>query len=125
MDLIERVFELRKSGQAAVVSEAGRTDLQARMHVTDALETWLLSEVVAWKETRDPCLLVLSGNAGDGKSGLLARLEPHIKDEPDIVWIADATQAEEPTDNQFSRLADFLAPFSDDGTPQPKLHVVA
>ncbi len=86
------------------------------MHVPDAIEDWILGRIDAWRSDgpRAPLLIVLSGNAGDGKSDLIERLLRRVGDPDDIAVIRDATHADSPDENQIANLADFFAPFSDD-----------
>ncbi len=125
--LIQRLIELRQSGSSAVVSEAGFTQLQEMTHIPDAIEVWIIERIRLWRErnSNQPLLIMLSGNAGDGKSNLIERLVPRISDNDDVSVIADATHAESPTDDQTATLAEFFRPFADDSGAQPKVSLIA
>jgi len=116
MDLIQRLIDLRQSGTGAVVSEAGITEMQSRMHVPDAIEDWVYDRISQWRDRGRlrPLLVMLSGNAGDGKSDLIERLVGRLGDTSDIAVVRDATHAEKPTDDQTALLIDFFAQFADD-----------
>jgi serine/threonine protein kinase len=140
-DMVSLLSELRPSAMAAVVTDTNgkvpNQDLQdflrERMQVDDPLEDWLLKEVVAASRTKSniPTLFVLAGNAGDGKSHLLARLtrkrlerQPDVRDR--IHAIADATHALSATDSQRDRLAKFFSPFADvEPTADSRVHLIA
>ncbi len=139
-DMVSLLSELRPSAMAAVVTDTnGKVPNQAlqdflreRMQVDDPLEGWLYEQVVgATKVKTGPTLFVLAGNAGDGKSHLLARLmRKRLGNQPEvrarIHAIADATHALAPTDSQRDRLAKFFAPFADtDSAPDARVHVIA
>jgi hypothetical protein len=125
--MIQRLLDLRQSATGAVVSEAGLTELQRQMHVPDTIETWIRDRIVAWREsgTQQPLLVMLSGNAGDGKSDLIQRLVPQINTGDDVYIINDATHAERPTDDQTALLGEFFAPFADGVPAEPRLSVIA
>lgn len=139
-DMVSLLSELRSSGTAAVVTDTNgklpnqqlQDFIRKRMQVDDPLEAWLFKEVVAATEARTGrTLFVLAGNAGDGKSHLLARLlRVRLADRPDvrarINAIADATHALYATESQRDRLAKFFAPFADaDPADDGRLHVIA
>ncbi len=139
-DMVSLLSELRPSAMAAVVTDTnGKVPNQAlqdflreRMQVDDPLEGWLYEQVVAaTKVKRGPTLFVLAGNAGDGKSHLLARLmRKRLANQPDvrarIHAIADATHALSATDSQRDRLAKFFAPFADtDPGQDERVHIIA
>src|SRR5206468_1586414 len=91
-------------------------------------ESWLLSKIEEWRNSDDgrPSLIVLSGNAGDGKSDLLARLQESLGPRADIECVPDATQADEPSEDQQSRLGDFFRPFADAPSDADcRLHLIA
>jgi hypothetical protein len=119
MSLIERLFQLRRSGSDAIVSEAEYTELQARMHVPDEIEDWVYEQISNWRDGgRETSLLVmLSGNAGDGKSDLIARLRKRLGDSSDLDIVADATHADTPAEDQIGRLIEFFRPFGDGESP--------
>ncbi|MEZ4361607.1 MAG: protein kinase [Kofleriaceae bacterium] len=139
-DMVSLLSELRPSAMAAVVTDTnGQVPNQAlqdflreRMQVDDPLESWLYEQVVAATKLKTgPILFVLAGNAGDGKSHLLARLmRKRLANQPDvrarIHAIADATHALAATDSQRDRLAKFFAPFADtEPTTDARVHIIA
>jgi hypothetical protein len=119
MDVIQRLFDLKQSASGAVVSEAGHTDLQKRMHVPDAIEDWILSRVGDWRDAGrgKPLLVMLSGNAGDGKSDLIERILARLGEIEDVDVIRDATHADAPTSDQMAQLAEFFSSFADGAQP--------
>jgi hypothetical protein len=127
MDLIQRLFDLKQSAAGAVVSEAGYTELQERMHVEDDLEDWVLDRIEQWQAgpRERSLLLMLSGNAGDGKSDLIERIVRRVGDTADVNIVRDATHADSPTVDQMAQLAEFFAPFADDAELSPQLSLIA
>jgi hypothetical protein len=129
VDLIERLLELRQSSSGAVVSEAGYSELQERMHVPDGIEDWIFERIETWRSEGSvrPLLVMLSGNAGDGKSDLISRLRRRLGDPEDVDVIADATHAETPSEDQMARLAAFFSPFADEADPpeNPSVALIA
>ena len=140
LDMIELLFELRPSGMASVVTDtAGRGDssqlqaeLRRRMQVADPLEPWLLDTVerLIAAPGNTPKLLLLAGNAGDGKSHLIERLlktlrevRPAVLDR--VEYIADATHAHSPDEDQRDRLRAFFAPFAAGGIVDDKVRLIA
>jgi len=112
--LIEVLSQLRQSGRDAVVAEGHLTSAQRRMHVPDAIEDWVAERIARWRTDgrTTPLLVVLSGNAGDGKSDLIERLRARgeVVGE-DLSVIADATHAESPSESQAARLVEALSLF--------------
>lgn len=127
MDLIQRVCELRQSGNSAVVSEAGLTEIQNAMHVRDGIEDWIAERISRWQNSSRevPLLLVLSGNAGDGKSELIQRLRERLTETDDLRVVPDATHADTPNEDQVATLADFLSPFADSGSASASISLIA
>jgi hypothetical protein len=127
MDMIQRLLDLRQSATGAVVSEAGFTQLQQKMHVPAAIEKWIDERVVTWRANgaQKPLLIMLSGNAGDGKSDLIERLVGRIGAGKDVSIIRDATHAETPTIDQTGVLAEFFEPFADGTSGEPGLSMIA
>ena len=129
--LVDALAQLRQAGVDAVVAEGGLTPAQQKMHVADRIEVWVADRIIEWRRNsaRKPILIVLSGNAGDGKSQLIERLRSRheaIKDDTDVV--SDATHAETPSQSQAQRLVDKFALFADDENrpkPAPRCVLVA
>lgn len=140
LDMIELLFELRPSGMASVVTDtAGRgggselqAELRRRMQVEDPLEDWLTTtiETLARSGGAEPRLVLLAGNAGDGKSHLIERLLQTLRtDRPDLldrlVYIADATHSHSPDKDQRGRLREFFAPFADGAEADDRVRLIA
>lgn len=129
--LVDVLAQLRQSGRESVVSEGRLSDAQRQMHVPDAIEDWVARRISDWRASNPtvPLLVVLSGNAGDGKSDLIERLRSRadvVGDDTDI--IADATHAESPSQSQAERLVSKLAAFSSQPVgppPAPRCVLVA
>jgi hypothetical protein len=120
--LVDVMGRLRQSGRESVVAERSLTDMQRRMHVPDAIEDWVAQRITAWRRDgrRGPLLIVLSGNAGDGKSDLIERLRARadvVSDDTDVV--ADATHADSPSQSQAERLVEKLALFVNEPLAPP------
>jgi hypothetical protein len=105
--LIDVLAKLRQSGRDSVVAEGHVTEMQARMHVPDAIEDWVADRIASWRAEKPsvPLLIVLSGNAGDGKSDLIERLRGRneVAAVEDLAVVADATHADSPSQSQAER----------------------
>ncbi len=121
--LVTVLAGLRQSGRDAIVTEGHPTDAQQAMHVPDKIEDWVAERIEAWRAAgaERPFLVVLSGNAGDGKSDLIERLRvrPEVAGD-DLEVIADATHSESPSQSQAKRLTEALSPFSSEPLPGTK-----
>lgn len=134
-DLVQLVSELRPSGVSAVVTDlddparldASQQVIRERLQVTDAVETWLAQRLRAAFESQRATLVVLAGNAGDGKSHLIDQMRrtlPAPQAEA-LRYLADATHAD-PGETREARLDRFFAPFADDATaPAAGVHLIA
>ena len=115
--LVDVLARLRQAGRDSVVAEGGVTEMQQQMHVPDAIEDWVAQRIAKWRAQGSPrpLLVVLSGNAGDGKSDLIERLRerPEVRGD-DLDVIADATHAESPSQSQADRLVRDLDLFTDE-----------
>lgn len=130
VDLIQLVAELRPSGQHAVVAD-GRDmsgierTMRARLRVHDPLEDWLEQRIRSAADMPEwPTLVILAGNAGDGKSHIIDRLVNHclastkgLREK--VHYIADATHADSPSQSQQARLEEFFAPFAEEEPNAP------
>ena len=141
LDMISLLFELRPSGLASVVTDTTarvphqelQDFLRERMRVEDPLVPWLDQFVTEAATAPRPkrTLLLLAGNAGDGKSHLLRRLiRDRWKSRPEILarihYISDATHALRPDASQYERLEGFFAPFADtDSKDDDRVHLIA
>jgi hypothetical protein len=110
---LARLRDLRAPAGEAVVGEQ-LSAAQRRMYQPGDLERRLL-EAVAGDDAPD--LVVIAGSAGGGKSAIirhvLAEAQARFGD-----YIADATHAEAPNQEQVDRLAAFFSPFAD-GSDRP------
>lgn len=77
------VYERLAERRSDLYSERLSSDDLDRLHVTTALDNFIISEIEAGRS------LVLTGNAGDGKTHILRRLRPQIPSE--VAIIEDAT----------------------------------
>lgn len=123
LDLVQLLFELRPNGLLAVVADTPEQDELQRafrkaLQVEDQLEAWLRTRVRAAAKSDRQTLIVLAGNAGDGKSHLIDRLiRQSAESEPLFRYIADATHATRPDQTQQDRLERWFAPFTAGGEP--------
>ena len=141
VDMISMLAELRPSGLVSVVAEK-HDHLQAqtlqdtvrrRMQVQDPLEDWLverMDQLLTEPDDDRPALIMLSGNAGDGKSHLIDRLlKGPLSQRPELLeridCIADATHAHSPDEDQRSRLRAFFDPFRRDVPWDGKVRLIA
>jgi hypothetical protein len=133
-DVIQRLRELRQSSESSVVTGIEISPSADRPSLEHPLELWLV-DLVLDQLTKSPgpdlSLIILAGNAGDGKSFLLRSIRERLRREagldPEIVtWLLDATESEHQTQTSTARLCDFFRPFSDtaDWTSAP-LHIAA
>src|SRR4051812_39329241 len=99
-DVIQRLRELRQSSQSSVVTGIEPEGNELRPSIEHPVEKWLIETIL--EEITSPAgpaisLLVLSGNAGDGKSYLLRQLRRRLEREegldPSMArWLLDATE---------------------------------
>lgn len=127
IDLIGLVGELRAEGLLAVVSDSPdvaplQAVIRKRVQVDDPLEDWLVERVARAVTEQKRTLVVLAGNAGDGKSHLIDRLVHKRLGSMSgsIEYIADATHADRPEQSQQEKLEEFFMPFADDPAPGRK-----
>lgn len=131
LDLIQLLLELRPSGLLAVVADTREQDdrqrvLRRALQVDDRLERWLRRRLERALEADRPSLIVLAGNAGDGKSNLIEQMLDRVGADPRLRYIADATHADKPTETQQGRLEQFFAPFAEGcGAPEKKVSLIA
>lgn len=140
-DLIQLVGELRPEGLLSVVADSpevapAQKALRRRLQVDDPLEGWLFEQIRDAVKAGEQTLVVLAGNAGDGKSHLIDRLLHYrMASAPElrrgVRYIADATHADRPDESQVARLERFFAPFAASGedveasAPEEPVSVIA
>ena len=141
VDMITLLAELRPSGLVSVVADTKghlhaqslQDEIRRRMQVEDPLEEWLverMEDMLTEPNDERPVLLMLSGNAGDGKSHLIDQLlKGRLAARPDLLeridYIADATHAHSPNEDQRSRLQAFFAPFQTGAAWDRKVRLIA
>ena len=134
-DVIAILRELKQSSESSVVAGTEIATDVARPSISHPIEQWLVELIL--DQLTDPSdapqlsLVVIAGNAGDGKSHLLRAIRRRLHEEDDlgpemIEWILDATHSESRREESTDRLMRYFSPFSDDANWCPqKLHVVA
>ena len=115
---VDELRSLLISSRESVVDESDgdateRAKSQLRMFVSTPLEQELESMISGDDQ---PDLIVLTGNAGDGKSALIRRLlpnlDPSVANDPHfVIW--DATHSLSASGSQHEALALFFEPFLD------------
>lgn len=119
MDPMQQItsFNLGSSGLISVLSDETAqqspiAQLQRYLYVPTKLDKELLPAI----KRGDFDLVVISGNAGDGKSAFLLQLgdEERAEDSRPIRVNRDATHSDSPSETQAERLLRDFAPFSDD-----------
>jgi hypothetical protein len=133
-DIIQRLRELRQSSQSSVVIGIEDEPSKDRPSVAHPIEDWLVNVIIdqlTTPATSRLSLIVLSGNAGDGKSYLLRQIRQRLHEEEGldpgmIKWLLDATESNHQTQRSTDRLDQFFEPFSDTaGWCPSELHVAA
>ncbi len=132
MDPIRQItsFNLGSSGLISVLSaetaqQGSVAQLQQYLYIPTKLDTDLLPAV----KRGDFDLVIISGNAGDGKSAFLLQLRDGEKAEDGrpICVNRDATHSDSPSETQAERMLRDFAPFSDDRLTQcpGKIQIIA
>ncbi len=133
-DVIQKLRELRQSSKSSVVTGIEEAPSDDRPLVEHPVEAWLVDlilEQLTAPEGPSLSLIVLSGNAGDGKSHLLREIRQRLVEEQGldpamIDWLLDATESSHQTQRAVDRLDGFFAPFADDADWSPeRLHILA
>ncbi|HDR7984040.1 DNA phosphorothioation-dependent restriction protein DptF [Bacillus cereus] len=127
-ELLRLLLSLRASSRYSVVSEAESDKLQEKLYITTELDEYL--EQALQKEGEEKWdLIVLGGNAGDGKSALIqkvcSKLTEEVLGKIKVNW--DATHSDDPNENQQDILGSFFSPFLNEkkGTRPEKTHLIA
>jgi hypothetical protein len=116
---IGRLLELKSSSSESVVRSHGLSPVQRLMARPGTVEQRL------WDlcgSPQAPDLLVLSGSAGSGKTATIGHLIERNSSEREGRfgdYLADATHADSPDQEQVGRLSQFFAPFDDAATGRP------
>ena len=133
-DVIQKLRELRQSSMSSVVTGIEQTPSEDRPLVEHPVEVWLVDlilEQLTAPEGPSLSLIVLSGNAGDGKSHLLREIRQRLVEEQGldpamVAWLLDATESSHQSQRAVDRLGAFLGPFADDAGWSPdRLHILA
>lgn len=116
-------------GSASAISENTNDELRNHLYVETQLDTKLLTEI------QNDCfdLVLISGNAGDGKTAFLKQMEKQTgcktKSGKDIVIDFDATESDSPDMTQAEKLTKLFQSFSDhrheEGRSLDAVYVVA
>jgi len=122
MGLIAEILKLRKESTDSVAT-LDLTTLQRELYVRAPYEDEVVGlvqrsiEDIRAGDTTD--LIVVTGNAGDGKTDLMARVRERVGDHPKVLWNEDATHADTGTREQVQHMADFLSPYNDHTNAKP------
>jgi hypothetical protein len=125
-ELIYRFFAQLRKGSTGVVAGTHLTSLQQMIYTQTAIDRnfW------AMLEEENPDLVIIAGNAGDGKSTLMKMLENEHGDQVNgrnIKWNFDATHSESASEKQVDTLRRYFSAFSDDkvGAEPDDVYIVA
>ncbi len=133
-DVIQRLRELRQSSSSSVVTGIETTSSEDRPVISHPVENWLIELILdqlTAPQGPSISLIVLSGNAGDGKSYLLREIRQRLVNEDGldpamISWLLDATESSHQAQRAVDRLDEFFASFADTADwDESTLHVVA
>ena len=131
-DVIQILRELRQSSQSSVITGIEIASSDDRPSIEHPLESWLVDLILdqlTAPEGPTLSLIVLSGNAGDGKSYLLRNIRQRLDQEegrdPQMVkWLFDATESSRQAQRSVDRLDEFFEPFGDAAEWSPQqLHI--
>jgi len=134
MHPLQVLARLKASAPDAVVSEGADDEFLDQMYIRTELDDWLLetiSSALTNPDERPYDLIILAGNAGDGKSALIRKIYRSLRHEfPDLEehlkanW--DATHSDSPNESQMDILGRFFEPFHDRQERSPdRLHLIA
>jgi hypothetical protein len=111
-------------GSASAISENIDEKLRDHLYVETKLETRLIKEIL--EEKFD--LVLISGNAGDGKTAFLKQLEKKTNlktfSGKQIIIDFDATESDSPEQTQVEKLSKLLEDFSDENAEKGNLSAV-
>ncbi|PHA33614.1 DNA phosphorothioation-dependent restriction protein DptF [Bacillus wiedmannii] len=127
-DLLKLLLGLKASSRHSVVSEGGSDKFQEKLYIGTEIDEYL--EKALQKEGEEKWdLIVLCGNAGDGKSALIqkvcSKLPKEVSGKININW--DATHSDDPDEDQLDILGDFFSSFLNEkkGTRPERTHLIA
>jgi hypothetical protein len=133
-DVIQLLRELRQSSESSVVTGIEQVPSDQRPQVKHPIESWLVEQILDQLTNpagRTLSLVVLAGNAGDGKSYLLREIRQRLREEAgsdptQVRWLLDATEADHQTQRSVDRLDEYFEAFGDsESWDPPQLHVIA
>jgi hypothetical protein len=115
MDNISKLFALRATSRNSVVSQEKLLPIQQQLYVETNFDTFLLNYCKKSKESSKTRLVVLSGNAGDGKSMTLYHTVSKLKEagftDSDLCINADATQTDSKQEDLIEKLIRYFENF--------------
>ncbi|GAB1779548.1 hypothetical protein PMEGAS67_50250 [Priestia megaterium] len=115
--ITELLSALRSSSIHSVVTEtsslSSKNEIQDLLYVETDLDDYLIKEISKQGEEKWD-LVVLAGNAGEGKSALIKRIHKELSNKIPLNINWDATHSNNPREDQVDVLGRFFAPFSDD-----------
>lgn len=130
IDNVSRLFSLQASSKNSVVSEEKLSSLQSKMYIESKLDKFLEEYCIKGLSDKETKLIILSGNAGDGKSMTLRKLRDNLKatgiSEDEIYVNADATQTDSRNQDLNEKLINFFNKFlKDHDKNNQKIYIIA
>ncbi|MBW9150283.1 hypothetical protein K2F40_15085 [Clostridium sp. CM028] len=119
LDNITAIYALKASSKNSVVSESNLSKIQNELYIKTKLDKFLIEYSISAIKKNKTSLIVLSGNAGDGKSMTLLKLKEslintyNIENEK-IIINADATQTDTQHEDIIEKLMDFFIRYVED-----------
>ncbi|AWD68661.1 DNA phosphorothioation-dependent restriction protein DptF (plasmid) [Priestia megaterium] len=114
--ITELLSALRSSSIHSVVTEtsslSSKNEIQDLLYVETGLDDYLVTEISKQGEEKWD-LVVLAGNAGEGKSALIKKIDKELSNKIPLNINWDATHSDNPREDQVDVLGRFFAPFSD------------
>ncbi|MFW9887190.1 MAG: hypothetical protein ACFFER_03355 [Candidatus Thorarchaeota archaeon] len=125
-ELIYSLFAQLRKGSTGIVAGSSLTKLQEKIYTETAMDRNFWSML----EEENPDLIIISGNAGDGKTTLMRMLNKHHGTSSmgrEIKWNFDATHSDSASENQVDTLRRYFADFIDDkANDKPEdIHIIA
>jgi len=118
LDNISKLFALRATSKNSVVSQEKLLPIQQQLYVETNFDSFLLNYCEKAKENKETKLVVLSGNAGDGKSMTLFHTVNKLKEkgfhDDDLYINADATQTDSKQEDLIEKLIGYFKDFFTD-----------